>query len=77
LVVAGARTTARVQQLLENKPMILFLAKTWFLWWMFAIVFIVRWFNVVSARTTTEDLDVIVSRREDPRASTVHLLGEA
>jgi hypothetical protein len=28
--------------------MILFIARTWFLWWMFGMVLVVRWFHLLS-----------------------------
>jgi hypothetical protein len=32
----------------EAKTVILFVEKTWFLWWMLGIVFVVRWFHLVA-----------------------------
>lgn len=37
--------------------MILFMTKTWFLWWIFAVVVIVRWFHVLSTDAAIEPLD--------------------
>jgi hypothetical protein len=37
--------------------MIAFLEKTWVLWWILAVVFIVRWFHVVSADRESYALD--------------------
>jgi hypothetical protein len=37
--------------------MIAFLEKTWLLWWMFAVVVIVRWFHVLSADPGWDALD--------------------
>jgi hypothetical protein len=37
--------------------MISFLAKTWFVWWMLAVVFILRWFHVLSAHPESDVLD--------------------
>jgi hypothetical protein len=34
--------------------MIPFMEKTWFLWWMLAIVVIVRWFHLLQATDTLE-----------------------
>ncbi len=34
--------------------MILFVEKTWFLWWIVSIVFAVRWFHVVAMRSKME-----------------------
>jgi hypothetical protein len=35
--------------------MTLFIEKTWFLWWIFAVVFILRWFHVSSVDIDAED----------------------
>jgi hypothetical protein len=37
--------------------MILFFEKTWLLWWMFAVVVILRWFHVLSADPGSDALD--------------------
>jgi hypothetical protein len=37
--------------------MISFFEKTWFLWWMFAVVVILRWHHVLSAYPGSESLD--------------------
>jgi hypothetical protein len=39
--------------------MILFLEKTWPLWWMFAIVVILRWFHVLSANSGSHTDDPV------------------
>jgi hypothetical protein len=40
---------------------ILFMEKTWFLWWVFAIVVIVRWFHLLSMDTESALLDSLES----------------
>jgi hypothetical protein len=35
--------------------MTLFIEKTWFLWWMFAVVLILRWFHVSSVDIDAEE----------------------
>jgi zona occludens toxin (predicted ATPase) len=55
--------------------MILFISKTWFLWWMFAVAFIVRWFHVVSAPATTEDFNTDASDREQSQTVRAQLEG--
>jgi hypothetical protein len=43
-----------------------FIAKTWFLWWMLAILIALRWFHLVaSARSTVEGLDAIPPEEEE------------
>ena len=37
--------------LLEEKAVIPFFEKTWFLWWIFAIFVILRWFHLFSSQT--------------------------
>lgn len=46
--------------------MILFMEKTWFLWWMFAVVVILRWFHVssVDARYEDEERPIVTTRDE-------------
>jgi hypothetical protein len=39
--------------------MILFLEKTWPLWWMFAVVLILRWFHVLSANSGSHGDDSV------------------
>jgi len=36
------------QQRLRRNPVILFLERTWFLWWIVAIILILRWFHLFS-----------------------------
>jgi hypothetical protein len=43
---------------------IAFMAKTWFLWWMFAIVVILRWFHALPLNTQSDALDEPRSLRE-------------
>ena len=43
---------------------IAFMEKTWFLWWMFAIVVIVRWFHALPLDTPSEAPDEPRSTRE-------------
>jgi len=37
--------------------MILFFEKTWFLWWLFLDLVILRWFHVLSAGSGSDALD--------------------
>jgi hypothetical protein len=46
---------------------ILFIAKTWFLWWMLAIVVAVRWFHLLSAKRM-ESADQSVSEAQEEEA---------
>jgi hypothetical protein len=65
-----------LDSVLEENTMILFIAKTWFFWWMFAVVFIVRWFHVVSVRAaTTEDFNTAASDREQTQMVCAQLEG--
>jgi hypothetical protein len=42
-----------------------FIAKTWFLWWMFAIVIVLRWFHLlVSANAKMESPNALASEEE-------------
>jgi hypothetical protein len=41
--------------------MITFMEKTWFLWWMFAVVVVVRWFHVLQTTTRLEKFDAPAS----------------
>ncbi len=44
----------------------LFIAKTWYLWWMVAILIVLRWFHLVAAaRPTVEGLDAIAPEEEE------------
>lgn len=45
--------------------MILFIEKTWFLWWMLAIIIVLRWFHVVSANPKVEGLDALAPEEEE------------
>jgi len=42
--------------------MISFLAKTWFVWWMLAVVFILRWVHVLPA---DPESDLLESPKDD------------
>ena len=45
---------------------LMFFAKTWFLWWMLAILIVLRWFHLVaSARPTVEGLDATAPEEEE------------
>jgi len=44
---------------------ILFIEKTWFLWWMLAIFVAVRWFHQLSAGGRIEDPDGLASEEEE------------
>jgi hypothetical protein len=41
-----------------------FIAKTWFLWWMLAIVVVVRWFHTVSVGARLERPGALPSEEE-------------
>jgi hypothetical protein len=76
VVIEPSRSLFRLfGSLLEENTMILFIAKTWFLWWIFAVVFIVRWFHVVSARATTENFNTVASDREQAQTICAQLEG--
>jgi hypothetical protein len=47
VVVSGRSRSEEVLFAKEN-PVVLFIEKTWFLWWMLAIVIGLRWFHLVS-----------------------------
>jgi hypothetical protein len=49
---------------MEETIVIAFMEKTWFLWWMFAIVVIVRWFHALPPDTQPEALDAPLSAHE-------------
>jgi len=44
---------------------ILFIEKTWFLWWMLAIIIVLRWFHVASANPKVEGLDALAPEEEE------------
>ena len=45
---------------------LVFIAKTWYLWWMLAILIVLRWFHiVVSARPNVEGLDAMAPEEEE------------
>jgi hypothetical protein len=48
----------------EETIVITFMEKTWFMWWMFAIVVIVRWFHALPWDTESEALQSPVSKEE-------------
>ena len=45
--------------------MILFIEKTWFLWWMLAIIIAVRGFHVLSVRAKSGGPDALGSEEEE------------
>ena len=45
--------------------MILFIQKTWFLWWILASVVILRWFHLLSSRTYESALEAADSGEEE------------
>lgn len=76
MVIEPAEVLFRLfSSLLEENTMILFVAKTWFLWWMFATVFIVRWFHMVSAHPTAEDFSTPASDRKQAESVCAKLEG--
>jgi hypothetical protein len=50
---------------LEEKTMISFIAKTWWLWWMLAIVVAVRWFHLQLEATQIEPPETLTSEEEE------------
>jgi hypothetical protein len=42
-----------------------FIAKTWFLWWMLAMVVAVRWFHMLSVGVRMERPDALPSEEEE------------
>lgn len=44
--------------------MILFIEKTWFLWWMLAIIIAVRWFQLLSVSVKLEGPDTPAWEKE-------------
>lgn len=44
--------------------MIVFLQKTWFLWWILASILILRWFHLFSSSTHERALEAIDSAKE-------------
>jgi hypothetical protein len=51
----------------SEKIVILFIEKTWSLWWILAIILAVRWFHLLSAGAKMEGLDALAS--EEGRGS--------
>jgi hypothetical protein len=45
--------------------MTLFIEKTWFVWWMFAIVLILRWFHVSAVDIDAEEENPPIASRKD------------
>jgi hypothetical protein len=45
----------------ENMIMISFMEKTWFPWWMFAMIVVVRWFHMLQPTSRLERFDEAVS----------------
>jgi hypothetical protein len=41
----------------ENITLIHYMEKTWFLWWIFAVVVIMRWFHLLQSTTELEKPD--------------------
>jgi len=46
--------------------MLAFFAKTWFLWWSFAVVVILRWFQVAAAANEQGESDLIPEPNQEP-----------
>jgi hypothetical protein len=44
---------------------ILFIEKTWFLWWMLAIFIVVRWFHMLSAGARMEGFQAVALEEEE------------
>jgi hypothetical protein len=51
----------------------LFFEKTWFLWWMFAVVIILRWFHVLWAGADIDVLEEVNSYRDESRIGSEQL----
>lgn len=45
--------------------MITFFQSTWFLWWAFAVVAILRWFHLQSADRKLDDVRAAASRKDE------------
>ena len=54
--------------------MIHFIEKTWFLWWMLAIVVAVRWFHALSMLGTMQDPDSLALATEEAEEAYVSTL---
>jgi hypothetical protein len=66
LVVVQGRFEARRYPLAEELPVIFFIEKTWFLWWMLAIVLALRWFHLsVSAKLEGPDAAASEEREQE------------
>jgi hypothetical protein len=46
---------------------LLFIEKTWYLWWMFAVIVIVRWFHVSCGDVNSEDEGLPIAKGKDGR----------
>jgi hypothetical protein len=51
----------------EENAVILFIEKTWFLWWMLAIILALRWFHL-STRTKMEGPDALACEEKEEEA---------
>jgi len=45
--------------------MTLFIEKTWFIWWVFAVVLILRWFHVASVGIDAEEENPPIASSKD------------
>jgi hypothetical protein len=45
--------------------MTLFIEKTWYLWWMFAVVLILRWFHVSAVNIDVEEENRPIATSQD------------
>jgi membrane-anchored glycerophosphoryl diester phosphodiesterase (GDPDase) len=67
LVVFSASLEATGYPPAEVNTVILFIEKTWFLWWMLAIILALRWFHL-STRAKMEAPDAVTSEEKEQEA---------
>jgi hypothetical protein len=58
-----------VSDRLRRSSVIVFLQKTWFLWWILATLVILRWFHLFSSRTDDEGAFEAAESREEQAAA--------
>jgi hypothetical protein len=69
VVITGAHDVPFLLAFTEEKVVIPFLEKTWFLWWILATLAILRWFHVFSSRTDDSAIEVPASEEQGSTAS--------
>jgi hypothetical protein len=57
-----------------GNTVILFIEKTWFLWWMLAIVVALRWFHLVSSNVKLQGLEALPLEEEEAYVDTWQVL---